>query len=82
MHGLPTPTPATGDDEASILPTKNVRDGPNLRTLPWDLPADKLELVSPPVPQAVDIQAKKKPRLEEGALSLINRRSYKKDSFI
>jgi hypothetical protein len=63
--------------EASIS-TENVREGPNLnctfparrkaakRTLPWDLSVDELELVSPPPPpEAEDIQARKKPRLEE-----------------
>jgi hypothetical protein len=81
MQGLPTRTPATEDDEASI-PTENVRDdpSPNLhtngevklrrkaakRTLPWDLPADELEVVSPPPPlQSEDIRARNKPRLEE-----------------
>jgi hypothetical protein len=73
MHNLPTPTK---EAEASI-PTKNVREGPNpnlkgafkiprktkKRTLPWDMKAGKLNLVSPP--QDEDDRARKKPRLEE-----------------
>jgi hypothetical protein len=64
------------DDEASISMEENVRDDPNpnpivaarrkaaKRTLPWDLAAGELDLVSP---QAEDIPAaaRKKPRLEE-----------------
>jgi hypothetical protein len=82
MQGLPNPnpTPATKDEEVSIPPTENVSDAPNLntvikhrkaakRTLPWDLPADELELVSPPPPppppQDEDIRTRKKPRLAE-----------------
>jgi hypothetical protein len=69
MQGLRT---LNKEAEASI-PTKN----PNLytngtfkiprkakkRTLPWDLKAGKLNLLSPP--QDEDIQARKKPRIEE-----------------
>jgi hypothetical protein len=73
MQGLPT---LTKEAEASI-PTKNVREGPNeslggafkiprkakKRTPHWDLKAGKLNLLSPP--QDEDIQARKKPRIEE-----------------
>jgi hypothetical protein len=73
MQGPPTPT-STEEDEASI-PPEHVRSSPNMnraftehrraakRTLPWDLPADELELVSPP--QAEHSQATKRPRLEK-----------------
>jgi hypothetical protein len=68
----------TEEAEASIS-TENAREGPdeNLnhtfaarrkaakRTLPWDLDAGELNLASPPPPQAEDVPAKKKPRLEE-----------------
>jgi hypothetical protein len=62
-------------DEA-LIPTEIVSDGPNLnravkegrkaakRTLPWDLAAGELDLVSPQ-PRAEDIPARKKRRLEE-----------------
>jgi hypothetical protein len=62
------PTPATEEAVASI-PTENARDSPNLnhavrsrrkaakRSLPWNLVAGELHLVSPP--------ARKKQRLEE-----------------
>jgi hypothetical protein len=66
----------TEDDEASV-PSEHVINGPNLnrtftvrrkaakRILPWDLPADEIQLV-PPRPQDEDIiQEKKRPRLEE-----------------
>jgi hypothetical protein len=72
MQSLPTPTSVIS---MQSLPTPTEDDeGPNLnrsvivrrraakRTLPWDLPADELELVSPP--QAEDTQATKKLRLE------------------
>jgi hypothetical protein len=57
------------------IPTKNVRDGPNLnrtvtvrrrakkRALPWDLTARDIYRVTPP--QAEDTPARKKPRREE-----------------
>jgi hypothetical protein len=63
------------NDEAPI-PTEIVSNGPNLnravkegrkaakRTLPWDLAAGELDLVSPQ-PRAEDIPARKKRRLEE-----------------
>jgi hypothetical protein len=61
--------------EASIS-TENVREDPNLnlvavrrkaakRTLPWDLKAGELDLVSLSPPQAEDIRVAKKPRLEK-----------------
>jgi hypothetical protein len=65
---------STEEAEASI-PTENVEDSPNpngtfalcrkaaKRTLPWDLKAGELDLLSPP--QAEDIPATKKRRLEE-----------------
>jgi hypothetical protein len=61
----------TKDHEASI-PTENVRDSPNLsrtvtvrqkaakRTLPLDLAARELDILSPPPPQAEDIPARMK----------------------
>jgi hypothetical protein len=64
----------TEEAEASI-PTDTERDSPNLngpfaerrkaakRTLPWDLKAGELDLVSPS--QAEEIRATKKPRFEE-----------------
>jgi hypothetical protein len=70
----PPITPAE-DDQASI-PPEHVRSSPNLnravtlrrtaakRTLPWDLRANELELVSSP-PQADETQATKRPKLEE-----------------
>jgi hypothetical protein len=60
MQGPPTPTE---DDEGPNLNhafTEHRRAAK--RTLPWDLPADELELVSPP--QAEETQATKRPRLE------------------
>jgi hypothetical protein len=73
MQGPPNPTE---EDEASV-PTEPVPDDPHSsggafmlrrraakRTVPWDLAAEELDLLSPP-PQAVDIPARKKPRLEE-----------------
>jgi hypothetical protein len=63
------------DDEASTS-TENAREDPNLngtfaarrkaarRTLPWDLSVDDLELVSSS-PQAEDVRATKRLRLEE-----------------
>jgi hypothetical protein len=66
----------TEDDEASV-PSEHVTKGPNLnrtftvrrkaakRILPWDLPADEIQLVLPR-PQDEDIiQETKRPRLEE-----------------
>jgi hypothetical protein len=64
------------DDEAPI-PMETVSNGPNEtlnrtfkerrkaanRTLPWDLPVDELDLISPL--QGEDIRARKKQRLEE-----------------
>jgi hypothetical protein len=62
--------------EASIS-TEDAREGPKLngtvrvrrkaakRTLPWDLAAGKLDIVSLPQPQAEDIPATRKPRIEE-----------------
>jgi hypothetical protein len=64
----------TEDDQASI-PTDNVRDGPTMnlrverqsksekRSLPFDLTAGELDLVTPP--QDEEIPTMKKPRLEE-----------------
>ncbi len=58
------------------IPAESAREDPNLnltvavrrkaakRTLPWDLAAGELDLVTPQ-PQAEDIPARKKPRLEE-----------------
>jgi hypothetical protein len=66
---IPTETVSNG-------PNLNVRDGPHLnrtvavrrkaakRSLPWDLVAGELDLMSPPL-QAEDIPARKKRRLEE-----------------
>ena len=63
--------------EASIPEETGSNDSPNKnrpvavrrkaakRTLPWDPPADELELVSPPPPQDEDIRTRKKPRLAE-----------------
>jgi hypothetical protein len=75
MQGPPTPTE---NNEASV-PMENVRDDPDLnrtvslrrkaakRTLPWDLAAGELDLMSSsPPPQAEDIPAaRKKRRIEE-----------------
>jgi hypothetical protein len=71
---MPDPT----DQAEASIPTENVRDDANLnrtfivrrkaakRTFPWDLAAGELNLVSPPPrPQAEDIPAAKKPRLQE-----------------
>jgi hypothetical protein len=66
----------TEEAEASI-PTVKVEEDPNLnvtiavrrkaakRTLPWALVAGELDLVSSSPPQAEDMRATKKPRLEE-----------------
>jgi hypothetical protein len=65
------------EDAGASISTKNVREGPNQnanltfavprkagkRTLPRDLATGELNIVSPP--QAVDIPATKKPRLQE-----------------
>jgi hypothetical protein len=72
MQDPPTPTE---DNEASV-PSEHVLSGPNLnrtftvrrkaakRILPWDLPADEIQLVLPR-PQDEDIiQETKRPRLE------------------
>jgi hypothetical protein len=71
--------PEDNDDEGSIS-MENEREDPTLsdtfavrrkaakRTLPWDLAADELELVSPQ--QAEDIRATKRPRLEESSFAL------------
>jgi hypothetical protein len=70
------PHPPTDQAEAeSPIPTEveSMSNGPNLRrkaakrTLPWDLAAGELDLISPQPPQAEDIPAvaRKKPRLEE-----------------
>jgi hypothetical protein len=67
----PIPTASVSSD-----PNLNVRDGQNLnravevrrkaanRTLPWDLAAGELDLMSPP-PQAEDVPARKKRRLKK-----------------
>jgi hypothetical protein len=69
--------PTEDDDDEASVSTENETEDPdeNLnrtfavrrkaakRTLPWFLPSDELELVSPS--QAEDIRATKKPRLEE-----------------
>jgi hypothetical protein len=67
--------PTKDDDDEASISMENVREDPNLndtflvrrkaakRTLPWDLAADELELVSPQ--QAEDIRATKRSRLEE-----------------
>ena len=66
----------TDQDETSIPTDTTVINGPNMnrtvtvrrkaakRSLPFDLKAEELHLVSPP-PQDEDIPARKKPRLEE-----------------
>jgi hypothetical protein len=66
----------TEEVEAPI-PAENVREDPNLnravavrrkaakRSLPWDLAAGELDLVTPPPPQAEDIPARKKRRVDE-----------------
>jgi hypothetical protein len=71
---MQVPPIGTEDDEVSI-PMEHLRNGPDMnctftedrraskRTLPWDLPADELELVAPP--QAKDTQDRNRPRLEK-----------------
>jgi hypothetical protein len=68
------PTPVEGDE--APIPTETVSD-PNMnrtvplrrkaakRTLPFDLTAEELDLVSPTPPQDEDIPGRKKRRLEE-----------------
>jgi hypothetical protein len=65
------------EEASASVPTENVREDPNLnrtvavrrkaakRNRPWDLAVEELELMSPPPPQAEDIPATKKQRLEE-----------------
>jgi hypothetical protein len=54
------------EEVEALIPLENgmLRRKAAKRTLPWELAAGELDLVSPP-PQAEDVQATKKPRLEE-----------------
>jgi hypothetical protein len=72
------------------IPTEIVSNDPDMnrtftehrraakRTLPWDLPADELEVVSPP--QADEIQATKRPRLEKPFPALADEATTKSTS--
>jgi hypothetical protein len=72
--------PTKDDDDEASISMENVREDPNLndtflvrrkaamRTLPWDLAGDELELVSSP--QAEDTPATKRPRLDEPSSAL------------
>jgi hypothetical protein len=65
------------EDAEDSMSTESEREDPNLnrtfavrrkaamRTLPWDLVGEELNLMPSPRPQAEDIRAMKKPRLEE-----------------
>ena len=79
----------TEEVEAPI-PTEIVSNDPDMnrtvalrrksanRTLPWDLPADELEVVSPP--QADETQATKRPRLEKTFPALADEATTKSTS--
>jgi hypothetical protein len=55
----------SSNDDANINGTFAVRRISAKRTLPWDLEAGELDLVSSPPPQAEDNPASRKLRLEE-----------------